>query len=232
MSFFTVRAGSSYVRLPFLLLVVVVVWCCCGSLLPPKHQSSALFWGRSTSVLGAVAVFAVVVAIVTLVRRYHAVSEVRAPLPRQRISIQGWYHGASAVAPLHALPSLAVIKALAAVQWAGEPHAAAAGDTSGGDGGGASSGGSSSGGGDGGGGGGGSSGGGTADDATAAAAGAVEATPAQITPLYLKRGIQAQIVQQLLSTKSMKLNNFLVNPPKLPQTAEEASWSACCFTSS
>lgn len=48
---------------------------------------------------------------------YHAVSEVQAEPPRARVSIQGWYHGTKPVAPLHALPTLDVIKSLTATKW-------------------------------------------------------------------------------------------------------------------
>ena len=48
---------------------------------------------------------------------YHAVSEVHAEQPRQRISIQGWYHGAEPLPALHAPPSLSVIKQLNTVEW-------------------------------------------------------------------------------------------------------------------
>ena len=44
-------------------------------------------------------------------------SEVQAELPRQRISIQGWFHGEAPLPSMHALPSLGVIKALSAVEW-------------------------------------------------------------------------------------------------------------------
>ena len=77
-----------------------------GVLPHPKPHSSLLPSGNSISFFT-----------VRAGSSYHAVSEVQAELPRQRISIQGWYHGDKALAPLHALPTLAVIKSMTAVKW-------------------------------------------------------------------------------------------------------------------
>lgn len=121
-------------------------------------------------------------------------SEVQAELPRQRISIQGWFHGEAPLPPMHALPSLGVIKALSAVEWL-SPAAESSPSSS-----------SSS-----------------SSETRGAAAGSPPPQKIDPMYTSSEGTIHAQLAQMLMQQQSANLGQFLVDPPAAVSSDSQAN---------